>query len=184
MLSTQLSDAVTAIRAGGIIAYPTEAVFGLGCDPSNLGAIENLLALKGRPPEKGLILIAANFAQLEPWLAPLDENIREKIFASWPGPHTWLVPSKATTSYLLRGQHQTLAVRVSAHPLCQQLCEACGHPLVSTSANLSDQLPATSAREVEQQFGAQIDCILDGDLGQSSTPTPIHDALTDTLIRA
>lgn len=178
-----LQEAIRTVQAGGILAYPTEAVYGLGCDPADLAAVQRILDLKQRPADKGLILIAADLAQLEPWLLPLDEALKARILPTWPGPVTWLLPVRPTVSALIRGKHDTLAVRVTAHPVCRELCLQLGRPLISTSANLSEQPPARSAAEVWQQFGSQVDTILDAPLGTQSQPTEIRHGLSGEIVR-
>jgi L-threonylcarbamoyladenylate synthase len=173
MTPSRLRAAARVVQAGGIIAYPTEAVYGLGCDPRNEQAVRRLLALKRRSPRKGLILIAADFAQLAPFLQPLTS----------PGPHTWLIPARPGTPRWLRGQYDTLAVRVTAHPLAAALCRACGHPLVSTSANLSGRPPARGALAVRRQLGTVIDCLLPGPTGGAAQPTTIRDLRTGRRVR-
>src|SRR5512143_218632 len=137
MTPWQLREAVRVLHHGGLIAYPTEAVYGLGCDPRNADAVLRLLNLKQRPWQKGLILIAADLAQLDPYLLPLDEMMRARVVPTWPGPNTWLLPARVETPHWLRGEHDTLAVRVTAHPVAAALCRAFGGPIVSTSANLA-----------------------------------------------
>ncbi|MFA1241211.1 L-threonylcarbamoyladenylate synthase type 1 TsaC [Serratia odorifera] len=183
-MSLEFTSIITALNNQQVIAYPTEAVFGLGCDPDSEQALRELLALKQRPWEKGLILIAAEYDQLLPYIADrqLSESQRAAIFASWPGPVTWVIPAKPTTSTLLTGRFNSLAVRVSDHPLVQQLCREFGKPLVSTSANLSGQEPCRSADEVLQQFGAAFP-VLDGNVGGRLNPSEIRDALTGEQIR-
>lgn len=178
-----LQDAIRTIRAGGILAYPTEAVYGLGCNPADLAAVQRILDLKQRPADKGLILMAANFAQLQPWLLPLAEAVQARVLPTWPGPVTWLLPVRAEVSPLIRGHHATLAVRVTAHPVCRELCLQLGHPLISTSANLAGQPPARSAAEVRQQFGSQVDYILDAPLGAQDQPTEIRHGLSGEIVR-
>lgn len=180
----RLRAAASAVKAGGIIAYPTEAVFGLGCDPLNEQAVRRLLALKRRPAHKGLILIAAAFEQLSEFLQPLTLADHARLAATWPGPCTWLIPARPTTPYWLRGCHDTLAVRVTAHPLVVALCRACGHPLVSTSANLSGRPPARSALAVRRQLGLHIDYLLAGALGGALKPTEIRDLRTERVVRS
>ncbi|MCG6976125.1 MAG: threonylcarbamoyl-AMP synthase [Acidiferrobacterales bacterium] len=182
--SWQLKQAARAIRAGAIVAYPTEAVFGLGCDPENLEAVWRLLALKQRPVEKGLILIAASFGQLAPYLAPVEKDIEKKVLASWPGPVTWLLPARDDVSPLLRGAHNTIAVRVTAHPVARALCQALGHPLVSTSANIANGRPARDALTVRRLFGDSIDYLVPGRVGDLKRPTEIRDARSDSVVRA
>lgn len=180
----RLRAAARVVKSGGLIAYPTEAVYGLGCDPRNEGAVRRLLALKHRPMRKGLILIAADFTQLAPFLQPLAATDRALIAATWPGPHTWLIPARSDTPRWLRGRHDTLAVRVTAHPLAAALCRICGHPLVSTSANRSGRPPARTALAVRRQLGEKaIDYLLTGSTGGAAQPTEIRDLRTGRRVR-
>ncbi|HHJ13455.1 MAG TPA: tRNA threonylcarbamoyladenosine biosynthesis protein RimN [Gammaproteobacteria bacterium] len=179
----RVTRAARCIRTGGIVAYPTEAVFGLGCDPANPQAVARLLALKRRPPGKGLILVAASRAQLDPWMAPLPPRLRQRLDASWPGPHTWLVPASDNCPDWLTGCHDTLAVRVSAHPGVQGLCRAAGMAIVSTSANRSGRPPARSLLEIRLAFGTGVDDCLPGALGGLEAPTRIQDLKTGRRLR-
>ncbi|MFJ5431871.1 L-threonylcarbamoyladenylate synthase type 1 TsaC [Pectobacterium actinidiae] len=167
-----------------VIAYPTEAVFGLGCDPDSEVAVNRLLALKQRAWQKGLILIAADFSQLAPYIddSALSDQQKAIMFSTWPGPVTWVLPAKRTTPQWLTGQFSSLAVRVSDHPLVKALCQRYGKPLVSTSANLSGQPPCRTAQEVSQQFGDGFP-VLVGDVGGRMNPSEIRDVLTGELIR-
>lgn len=178
----RLHAAARVVRAGGLIAYPTEAVYGLGCDPRDERAVRRLLALKRRSMRKGLILIAADLAQLEPFLQ-LTQADRARLAATWPGPRTWLVPARPATPCWLRGRHDTLAVRVTAHPLAAALCRACGHPLVSTSANLSGRPPARSALAARRQLGRHLDALLPGPTGGAARPTAIRNLRTGRTVR-
>lgn len=178
-----LKQAVRCLKIGGIIAYPTEAVFGLGCDPHNEKAVARLLALKQRQWQKGLILIAANYAQLEPFLEPLTPTLKKRVFAVWPGAVTWLLPAKSTVPHWLRGQSSQLAVRVTAHPQAAALCQHWGSALVSTSANLSNQPAAKTALKVRRIFAQSIDYIVPGLVGGRQRPSEIRDALTNTVLR-
>lgn len=183
MVTRDLSIAVHAIQSGGVIAYPTEAVFGLGCNPADLAAVQRILTLKQRAADKGLILIAADLSQLAPYLLALDATLQARILPTWPGAITWLLPVRPDVSPLIRGNHDTLAVRISAHPICRALCQQLGHPLISTSANLSDRPPARSTSEVQQQFGEQLDAILDAPLGDQAQPTEIRQGITGEIVR-
>jgi len=178
-----LAHAASALRAGGIVAYPTEAVYGLGCDPRDTRALNRLLEIKQRDPHKGFIMIGASFDQLEPYLAALDDNTRAHVLPTWPGPVTWLLPARDDVSPLLRGAHHTLAVRVTAHPLAAALCRAFGGALVSTSANRSNASPARTAEQVRAQLGADLDYLLEGAVGNAANPTEIRDAATGALLR-
>ncbi|TXH78070.1 MAG: threonylcarbamoyl-AMP synthase [Thiothrix sp.] len=182
-MSNQIEEAVAIVTAGGLIAYPTEAVFGLGCDPQNEAALQRLLELKQRPAHKGLILIAAELEQVTPYLAALTPEILERILPTWPGPYTWLLPVKPAVSSLVRGEHDTLAVRISAHPVCRALCQQFGGPLISTSANPATQTPARDVESLQTYFAEQLDLILDLPLGQQQNPSEIRNALTGELIR-
>lgn len=183
-ITSDLQIALRSVQQGGVLAYPTEAVFGLGCDPRNLDAVQRILEIKQRPAHKGLILIAADLQQLQPWLQTLSDTLLQRIQATWPGPVTWLLPASPQVSPLIRGQHDTLAVRVSAHPSCQALCQQLGHPLISTSANLAGQEPARNAQEVSRQLGQyQPDCILNQAVGAQQQPTEIRHGLTGEIVR-
>ncbi|MCW2477060.1 MULTISPECIES: L-threonylcarbamoyladenylate synthase type 1 TsaC [unclassified Symbiopectobacterium] len=167
-----------------VIAYPTEAVFGLGCDPDSEAAVMQLLALKQRPVEKGLILIAADYQQLTPYIddSQLSAEQKSAMFASWPGPVTWVMPAKPGTPRWLTGQFSSLAVRVSAHPLVRELCLAFGKPIVSTSANLTGLPPCRTVQEVLAQFGEAFPVLL-GETSGRQNPSEIRDVLTGNLIR-
>lgn len=178
----ELDQAVQALRAGQVIAYPTEAVWGLGCDPFHEAAVQQVLALKERSEAKGLILIAADLAQVEPWLAALTPAQRAAVLATWPGPYTWVVPAPQAPRWL-RGEHASLAVRVSAHPGVQALCRAWGGPLVSTSANKSGEPPAPDEATLRRLFGAGLGYILPGSLGGDAKPSEIRDAVTGAVLR-
>ncbi|MCF6262122.1 MAG: Sua5/YciO/YrdC/YwlC family protein [Xanthomonadales bacterium] len=181
-LSTE--GAVDALIAGEVIAWPTEAVWGLGCDPYNPKAVAKLLSIKQRPVEMGLILIAADFEQLQNLLSPVTVCEMRRALGSWPGPVSWLFPVKSDTPDWLRGKHQTLAVRVTDHPLSRRLCRAFGGPLVSTSANPTASAAATSLDELKKYFsGSELAGYLDGDLGEQSNVSEIRDLISNTLIR-
>ena len=178
-----LRQASRVVQTGGIIAYPTEAVYGLGCDPLNRLAVERLLQLKQRPKEKGLILIAADFEQLAPFIGELPEARLQEVLNSWPGPNTWLFPVLPDAPYWLYGRYETLAVRVTDHPVASALCRSCGSALVSTSANLSGQQPARSSLKIQRFFGHGVDYILHGDTSGRVRPSMIRDGLTGKVIR-
>ncbi len=183
MSSNQINEAVHALQQGGVIAYPTEAVYGLGCDPENIQAVKKLVELKQRDPDKGLILIAAEFGQLAPYLAELDDSLKEQVLRTWPGPVTWLWPARSDVSTWLRGEHETIAIRVTDHPLAAQLCREFGGALVSTSANLSGNPPAQTSEQIRAQFEDQLDYVLEGEVGGLARPSQIRDALSGRILR-
>lgn len=177
--------AADALTRGAVIAYPTEAVWGLGCDPRNEAAVLRLLALKQREVDKGLILVAADLAQLAPFvdLAALDAAQRDAVLATWPGPHTWIVPAAADAPRWITGDHDGIAVRVSAHPVVTALCDAFGGALVSTSANVAGAPPPRTLDAFDDALLAGIDAIVPGDTGGLDRPTDIRDARTGKAIR-
>ncbi|WP_131914316.1 L-threonylcarbamoyladenylate synthase [Celerinatantimonas diazotrophica] len=182
---SNLDQAVSALKRGEVIAYPTEGVFGLGCDPDNPQAIQQLLTIKQRAKEKGLILIAGSFEQLAPYvdIHSLSESRRQQIFASWPGAVTWVLPTSKKTSDWVSGQFDTVAVRVTDHSQVIDLCQAFGKPLISTSANLSGQPAALCYEEVVAQLGNQLDTILQGQTGGRKKPSKIIDGRSGQIFR-
>ncbi len=175
---------VKALNQGRVIAYPTEAVFGLGCDPENQQAVDALLALKQRSWEKGLILIADNYEQLKTYIddSQLSDEQKQAMFSTWPGPVTWVIPAQKNTPKWLTGKFDTLAVRVTNHPLVKKLCVQYGKPLVSTSANLAGLAPCRTYDEVVAQFKESID-VLEGEVGGRENPSEIRDVQTGLLYR-
>lgn len=182
-MNSDIIAALKALHKGGVIAYPTEAVYGLGCDPGNPLALQRILDIKAREANKGFILIAASQDQLTPYLATILPAWQAQLDAAWPGPVTFVLPAASTVSPLLSGQRDTLAVRVSAHPLVAQLCNAYGGAIVSTSANLSGQPALNTGQDVQRVFADSIDAIIDGHVGQLSSPTQIIDARTGQRLR-
>ena len=180
--SWQLRRAARLVAAGGLIAYPTEAVYGLGCDPWNEAAARRLLRLKRRKVGKGLIVIAADLAQLAPLLDFATVRDRARIEATWPGPVTWLIPARPRAPAWLTGAHSTLAVRVPAHELARELCRRCG-PLVSTSANPAAAAPARDPQRVRAYFGRRLDCVLPGRVDKTRRPSEIRDAVSGEVAR-
>lgn len=180
-----LAEATTALKGGGIIAYPTEAVWGLGCDPTNEAAVMRLLAIKQRPLDKGLILIAANLDQLRPFLdlPALHSERLADVLATWPGPHTWVMPASRQAPRWITGAHDGIAVRVSAHQVVVALCTAFGGALISTSANRGGDPPPAHREAIDADLLAQLDGWLDGETSGLERPTPIRDARSGTQLR-
>jgi L-threonylcarbamoyladenylate synthase len=178
-----IEQANSILLSGGIIAYPTEAVYGLGCDPFNETAVLRLLSLKQRAVEKGLILIAADPKMVQSYIEFTDEKRLAEIFATWPGPVTWVFPAKSTTPKWITGKFNTVAFRVPAHPIALALTQKFGKPLVSTSANIATQAPGRDWQSVERVFATQLDYIIEGTVGGLLNPSAIRDAKTGDLIR-
>lgn len=181
----RLRAAIRAIQSGGIVACPTEAVWGLSCDPDNPDAVYRLLELKQRPVGKGLILVAASESQLAFLLADLDldREQRARLEAGWPGPNTWLVPHRGRVPPWISGEHDTVAVRVSDHSVIRALCCSWGGPLVSSSANPAGARPPVAAFQVRRYFGERLDAILPGAVGDSRRPSAIRDLASGRVIR-
>lgn len=182
--SEELSAFKVAFASGATIAYPTEAVFGLGCDPDNDNAIANILNIKTRPQDKGVILIASQLEQLQNYVdfSALTKEQWAKVEASWPGPFTWIMPKHPQVSELLSGGRTTLAVRLSAHPTVRLLCDTVGKPMVSTSANPSGLAPARNIGQIATYFGDSV-FVIDGPVDHTAQPSKIQDAVTGKVLR-
>lgn len=178
-----LRQAAAVLRGGGVVAYPTEGCYGLGCDPQSTRAVQQVLRLKGRSWRQGLILIAAHWSQIAPWVQLSDPEAIARARETWPGPNTWLLPVRAGVSRWVRGEHDTIAVRVTAHPLAGALCRHFRGAIVSTSANRHGRPPAASAAQVRAQFAGRVDFTLVGPLGGLKGPTSIRDARTGEVLR-
>lgn len=181
---SDVKHAVTALQAGGLIAYPTEAVFGLGCDPADIKALQRVIDVKGRDAHKGLILIASSQPQLRDFMAPVSHIQQETLDKYWPGPVTFVVPaSEKYCDSLLSGYRDTLAVRVSDHPVVALLCEQFGRAIVSTSANRSGHEALRTAQDVRVAFDKQLDVVIDGKVGTLASPTRIIDLRSGQRLR-
>ncbi len=176
--------AARIVRRGGVIAYPTEAVFGLGCNPENRKAVLRVLAIKRRSWRKGLILIAADLEHLQRYALLPPEPRRSEVLATWPGPHTWVLDACADTPRWITGGRPSVAVRITAHPLAAELCRAVGGALVSTSANVSRQPPHRRLLSLRAKLGRHVDYVLAGPVGGLAAPTPIRDGRSGSLLRA
>ncbi len=179
MYARELRRAAAILRRGGLVAYATEYCFGLGCDPMNRAAVLRLLKLKRRPATKGLIVLAAESAQLAPYV----REIPPAVATSWPGPHTWLLPAAPGAPGWITGHRDTIAVRVTAHPQAAALCRAAGMAIVSTSANRAGETPARTDREARRRLGRLVDFVLPGRVGEAPAPTPIRDAASGRPVR-
>ena len=182
MSMLKIRQAVATLNQGRVIAYPTEAVYGLGCDPWNEQAVHKILTIKARPWQKGLIIVAANYNQLQVFIQPVSSAILAQLEATWPGPTTWLLPVSSAVPAYLHGEHDTIAVRVTAHQQTAQLCSAFGGAIVSTSANSAGKPPARTSQHVRWHL-RDIDYILSGKCSGSNKPTEIRNAQTGEIIR-
>ncbi len=182
-MSAPLDAAVAALRRGGVIAYPTEAVWGLGCDPLNEAAVRRVFSLKQRPQGVGLLLIGSDFSQIEAFLGECSEPVLDRAKASWPGPNSWVFPRNIHVPDWIAGEHDGIAVRITAHPIARALCIAYGAAIVSTSANRHGEAPARTAAAVRALFDGQLDAVVEGSLGGLERPSTLRDAITGETLR-
>ncbi|NVK23772.1 MAG: Sua5/YciO/YrdC/YwlC family protein [Gammaproteobacteria bacterium] len=179
------SPEVQALKDGKLIVYPTEAVWGIGCDPMNAHAFDDLLAAKNRPMHKGVIIIAKDYSQLLPYIndemIPMDR--RSEIISSWPGAYTWLLPASKQAPEFITGGSELIAVRVTTHPTVRRMCEEFGGAIVSTSANLSGEATPTTLDGAKSVFGAKVAVYVDEPLGENKTPSKITNGMTGEVIR-
>jgi L-threonylcarbamoyladenylate synthase len=178
-----INKSVKVIQSGGILAYPTEAVYGLGCSAYSLSAIKRILCLKQRNSAKGLILVGYDINQFEEMINFDSVFNKSEILATWPGHITWILPAKPRVPNWLTGKNKGLAVRISAHPIVKQLCKKAGI-LVSTSANPGGYQAVTNSSQVRAYFGNKLDYIYPGMAGQAAKPSEIRDALTGKVLRS
>jgi len=178
-----LKEATDVVRSGGVIAYPTEYCYGLGCDPKNTAAVRRILRMKRRPRYKGLILISDRLARMNRYIDYIPDAYREEILRSWPGPFTWLLPAKKSVSRWVRGKHASVAVRVTANKDVRKLCRLAGTALISTSANRSGRLMLRDYRSVCREFAGEVDYVVHGRVGDAHGPSIIRDGHTGSVIR-
>lgn len=184
-ITNNIQIAVSALRKQQVIIYPTEAVWGMGCDPQSELAVNHLLCVKKRPIEKGLILIASEFSQLVQYvnMDNVPENLRQQMFDSWPGANTWLLPCSKTAPHWITGGSELIAVRVTNHATVVSLCNAFSGAIVSTSANLTGKPTSTNLKELTSQFADTISVYLDESLGGNAQPSTIRHGLSGKVIR-
>lgn len=176
-----MSVARQYLNEGLIIAYPTEAVYGFGCDPFNEDAVLKILKLKSRSKDKGLILLISDWEQLFPLIGNISDACLEKVKKSWPGHTTWIFPKSDSIPYWLSGNNSTIAIRMTNHKISRELCKY--KPIVSTSANLQNQEPVRDLEQIKHQFSESINGVVLGDLGGLATPSEIYDIISGMKLR-
>jgi len=176
---------IEVFNHGGIIAYPTEAVFGIGCDPGNEQALQRLLTVKNRSADKGLILLAGNYEQLKPYIdeTQISREMLKSMLSKWPDGISQLVPKSKYISPLLSGKFNTIAIRVTSQPDVVELCKQTNKPIVSTSANLSGQEPAKTWQTLSPELVEQLDFVIKGNTLGHNNPSQIIYALTGEVVR-
>ncbi len=178
-----IQHAIDVVVSGGVIAYPTEAVYGIGCDPFNESAVARIADIKNRSLQKGLIVIASQWSQVAYLVKPLNSVVKARVFPTWPGAITWIFPAAATVPSWVSGKHDSIAIRISKHPIVKSLCDGLNAPIISTSANRSGQAPMRQLDQVKAIFSQEIDYYLGGELGGLNNPSQIRDAMTGAQIR-
>jgi len=173
--------AANCLLSGGIIAYPTEGVFGLGCLPNDIIAVLRLLQLKKRDAAKGLILIAANAEHLDGWVS-LDDG-RSIPTPDPMHPVTWIVAPGPKVHPLVRGTNLGVAIRITTHPVAAAICDAVKSPIVSTSANLSGKPTARNRFVLRRQFAQRVNYVVPGDCGPVSGASEIRDLSSGKVLR-
>jgi len=180
-VNSPVDTAAEILRSGGVIAYPTEGVFGLGCLPHKVAAVERVLDIKQRNPARGLILIAATPSQLDGWIALPGHSCLPDPDPR--NPITWVVPATGRVAPIIRGTRGGVAVRLTTHPVARAIALRARSPLVSTSANSHAQAVVTDQVELRRQFASLVDYIVPGDCGPSSGPSEIRDLATGAVLR-
>ncbi|CAL7960598.1 Threonylcarbamoyl-AMP synthase [Gammaproteobacteria bacterium] len=181
-MHNEINQAIKVVHEGGIIAYPTEGVFGLGCDPFNETAVLRLLKIKRRSVKKGLILITSSWSQVKD-LVKMDLCKSCIIKPNNKKPITWVFPATKKVPYWVSGKFASVAIRVTLHPIAKKLCQKFGGSIISTSANAASESPAKNAKQVSKQFGGAVDFIISGRVGNLKKSTEIRDVITNKLIR-
>jgi len=179
-------DAVTILQQGGVVACPTEAVWGISCAADNPQAIHKVLELKQRPVKKGMIVAASTIEMLDGWVdwSQVPEDAKQRVMQTWPGPYTWVLPATEAVLPGVTGANLgKVAVRVTAHPVLKALIDAFGKPILSTSANLSGEPPVKSQQALSPALLDNVDIVVPGEVGGLENPTAIRDALTGHVIR-
>ncbi len=162
MAANDLSHAVAILRAGGLVAFPTETVYGLGADAANPDAVKKVFAAKGRPHDHPLIVHLASAAQVKDWAREIPPAAHALAKTFWPGPLTLILKRAAHVSDLVTGGQDSVALRVPSHALAQALLQGFGGGMVGPSANRFGHVSATTAEHVRQEFGDAVDCVLNG----------------------
>ncbi len=170
-----IARAADQVRAGGVIVYPTETVYGLGADPFNADAVNRIFAVKGRHTEKALILLIRGWDDLNALAAEVPQVARDLMEIFWPGPLTLIFRARAGLPDVLLGPDSTIALRLSDALPIQPLLDRLGGPITSTSANRSGGTPVRSASEAASTLGDHINLILDGGPTTDTRPSTLVD---------
>ncbi len=173
------SEAISILKNGGLIIYPTEGVYGLGCDALNEKSVKEVFKIKFRSHEKSFITICSDISQLDGLIHSdymTDKKITKFDFT------TWIIPIDDSCPCWL-SKDDNIAVRISNHPVVKDLCNGLGKPLISTSANISNQEYENNLNHISKLFDKKVECIVEGKLGGKNTPSKIIDIVTGSVLR-
>jgi L-threonylcarbamoyladenylate synthase len=171
--------AAKVLRRGGLVAFPTETVYGLGGDASNPSAIKKIYSAKGRPRNHPLIVHLQALSQVDDWAREISPAAQRLAQRYWPGPLTLVLRRAPQVDDLVTGGQDTIALRVPSHPVAQALLQAFGGGIAAPSANRFGRVSATTAEHVRSEFGPVVECVLDGgaaDVGIESTIVDVSGA--------
>ncbi len=174
-----IEEAATWIRDGGVIAIPTDTLYGIAADPFNPRAVARIFEVKGRDADQALPLVAADLAQVVRQIGPLTESARRLVTRFWPGPLTLLAPAPPRLADGVTGGTGRVGVRVPAFAVTRAVCAAVGHPITATSANISGQAPPADPDLVERSLGDRLDYLLDTGCTPGGLPSTIVDVTGD-----
>ena len=182
MIITEVKDVICHLKSGEVIGYPTEAVYGIGCDPWNQSSVEKIAKIKGRKKRQTFLMVASSIDQLTDLID--ISRLSSQVKSSWPGHTTWLIKAKENVPYWLQDeQTNKVGVRISNHPLVRELCSEYGKPIISTSANISGKEEIKNQQEFIRTFSSDINYLVDGDLGDYDKASMIIDMETNKKIR-
>ena len=182
MIITEVKDVICHLKSGEVIGYPTEAVYGIGCDPWNQSSVEKIAKIKGRKKRQTFLMVASSIDQLTDLID--ISRLSSQVKSSWPGHTTWLIKAKENVPYWLQDeQTNKVGVRISNHPLVRELCSEYGKPIISTSANISGKEEIKNQQEFMKTFSSDINYLVDGDLGDYDKASMIIDMETNKKIR-
>ena len=180
----RIKFAINTLKSGGVIAYPTESIFGLGCDPNNPKAVTKLLKLKQRLAKKGLILIGSKAEHFDQYIQKEFRSLaQKKLKESTQLPTTWVIPADKNVPKQIIGSHDKIALRLTSHPIAAMLCSEFGNAIVSTSANINKRAAAKNSLQVNKYFSNKLDYIFYGQTQQYNIPSQIIDMMTGNIIR-
>ena len=180
-----IDAAVTILRAGGLVVFPTETVYGLGADAANAAAVRKIFAAKGRPADHPVIVHLASDRDLPRWSSEIPPAVAQLAERFWPGPLTLVVKRAKSVSDEVTGGQDTIGLRVPSHPIAQALLNAFGGGIAAPSANRFGHISPTTVRHVREELGDRVDLILDGgacEVGIESTIVDVSGG-TPVLLR-